>query len=587
MNAKNLITLNIIKTFTFFIYLLISSSCLNAQNEPSKPELDSSKVRELYNYIEWSSNYASQKLFDSAMKYTARADRIAKELNNPDLSGLVNYNNGKINYWNTNTSAAKEILQSNFDASILHDTIRFKTHVIYSEILQYEHSLKGALKHLLLAEDIVFDGSKLSDRDSVALAFVYIKLGRLHYNFENLSKAKGYYEKALPYSEESDLKTTCLYYLSELYNAENNLEDAITYSLKALAFAKKKNYEVFLPTSYATIGDYYLKGNKADSAIYYAKAGLKDNHDCQLDWLNHIVAEGLNLQGNHKGAIAQLNVALCYTTNDDRTLAILRDLKNTYAKLGDYKNATSYSDSYLKLKETIDAKKVKQEIVEITERYESDKKELKIEILNAENKHASFMIKKQNSRLWFISLSLLLVLLILGLIIYFYQQQKRQRQILYAKNVQLVGRLKESENQIIPIKSGMKAKTDLSTLDEQTTISIKNSIYSMVEDEFYLDCDITLSKTAKAIDTNTSYLSKIINEHYQMSFTNFINELRISYTLKSLETIPELSKYTVDHIAEKSGFASSSAFYKAFKKYTGLTPSYYIKKRLEQQNILT
>ena len=587
MNATNVFYSKGIKTFIFSLFLLSITFNLNGQNKLANPELDSTKVKELHNYIQWSTNYATQKLFDSAMKYTARADILAKELNDVNLSGLVTYNSGKIYYWYANTSKAKDILQANFDATELHDSIQLKTHGIYSEILRYEHNFNGALEHLISAEDILLSDDQITTRDSLSLGFIYLNIGRLHYDFENMKRAKDYYEKALLFCGDSNYKTTILYYLSELYNADDKLEDAIAYSLKSLEFAKKKKQKVFLPTNYATIGEYYLKDKKADSAIYYAKTGLKDNHDCQLDWLSHIVGGGYNLKGNHKEALKHLNLALSETTNEDRTLTILKDLKETYVKLEDYKNATIHGDSYLKLKNTIDERKLRQEFLEISERYESDKKEHEIEMLNAENQYSNLVIQKKNSQLWLVSLLLILLVLLLGLIYYFYQKQKRQRQILYAKNVQLAGRLKEKQERTSPIKNGIKIRNDVSALDETTTNSIKNAIHKLVASEFYLDRDLTLSKMAKEIDTNTSYLSKVINEHYEISFTNFINELRISYTLKSLETVPEFSKYTVDHIAEKSGFASSSAFYKAFKKYTGLTPSYYIKKRLEQQKILT
>lgn len=587
MNATNLFFSKGNKNFTLLIFLLYTAFNINGQNIPAKTVLDSNKVKELHNYIKWSTNYAKHKQFDSAMKYTARADTLAAALKDINLIGLVNYNNGKISYWYANTSKAKDILQTNLDAADLHDSIRLKTHGIYSEILRYEHNFNEALEHLILMEDILLNDKQITTQDSLSLGFIYLNMGRLHYDFENLKRAKQFYEKSLLYCGDSNYKTSVLYYLSELYNADEQLEDAIAYSLKSLEFAKKKKQIVFLPTNYATIGEYYLKDKKADSAIYYAKIGLKDNDDCQLDWLSHIVGGGYNLKGNHKEALKHLNLALSETTNEERTLTILKDLKETYVKLKDYKNATTYGDSYLKLKNTIDERKLRQEFLEISERYESDKKEHEIEMLNAENQYSNLVIQKQNSQLWLVSLMLILLLLLLGLIFYYYQKQKRQRQILYTKNVQLAGRLKAKQDRTNPIKNGIKVKNDISTLDEVTTNTIKTAILQFVSAEMYLDRDLTLSKMAKEMDTNTSYLSKVINEHYQISFTNFINELRISYTLRSLESVPEFSKYTVDHIAEKSGFASSSAFYKAFKKYTGLTPSYYIKKRLEQQKIPT
>ena len=65
---------------------------------------------------------------------------------------------------------------------------------------------------------------------------------------------------------------------------------------------------------------------------------------------------------------------------------------------------------------------------------------------------------------------------------------------------------------------------------------------------------------------------------------SLISLLSISliFILKELETSSSYRKYTIEHIADLAGFTSSNAFYRAFKKFTGLTPSYYIKKRMKQ-----
>ncbi len=88
---------------------------------------------------------------------------------------------------------------------------------------------------------------------------------------------------------------------------------------------------------------------------------------------------------------------------------------------------------------------------------------------------------------------------------------------------------------------------------------------------------MTLQKLAKRFKTNHTYLSKIINIYEGKSFNAFINELRISYTIKRLQTDAVFRKYTIDAIAEESGFSNTRTFSRAFQRKTNLNPSYFIK----------
>jgi AraC-like DNA-binding protein len=54
------------------------------------------------------------------------------------------------------------------------------------------------------------------------------------------------------------------------------------------------------------------------------------------------------------------------------------------------------------------------------------------------------------------------------------------------------------------------------------------------------------------------------------SFSDYINGLRVDYASQLLEERPELS---INDIMIKSGFTSSSAFYRNFKKFKGITPT--------------
>lgn len=86
------------------------------------------------------------------------------------------------------------------------------------------------------------------------------------------------------------------------------------------------------------------------------------------------------------------------------------------------------------------------------------------------------------------------------------------------------------------------------------------------------------SSLAKELGTNTKYLSKVINASKNKSFTNYINDLRIDYCVKLLQENKKLRQYTIQGIASEVGFNNAESFSMAFKKSTGLKPSYFIKK---------
>jgi AraC-like DNA-binding protein len=98
----------------------------------------------------------------------------------------------------------------------------------------------------------------------------------------------------------------------------------------------------------------------------------------------------------------------------------------------------------------------------------------------------------------------------------------------------------------------------------------------MASEKPYLNPELNLPKLAKDLSIPSHYLSQVINEHFKMSFFDFINQHRVD-EVKSKITDPLYSHYSILGIAFESGFNSKSAFNRVFKKITGLTPSDYKK----------
>ncbi len=91
----------------------------------------------------------------------------------------------------------------------------------------------------------------------------------------------------------------------------------------------------------------------------------------------------------------------------------------------------------------------------------------------------------------------------------------------------------------------------------------------------FLNPDLTLNDLAKLLQSNTSTVSKIINEANSNNFYDFINNYRIAEFKKRIEMGQHKTK-TILAIATETGFKSKSTFNRSFKRINGITPKEYL-----------
>jgi len=98
------------------------------------------------------------------------------------------------------------------------------------------------------------------------------------------------------------------------------------------------------------------------------------------------------------------------------------------------------------------------------------------------------------------------------------------------------------------------------------------------ENKPFLIRNLTLQDLANALNTPAYKLSELINNQLHKNFFTLINELRVEEAKKRIIS-PEHSHLTLSAIGFDSGFNSKSTFHELFKKYAGVTPSQYKKKK--------
>ncbi len=116
-----------------------------------------------------------------------------------------------------------------------------------------------------------------------------------------------------------------------------------------------------------------------------------------------------------------------------------------------------------------------------------------------------------------------------------------------------------------------------SSLTEEEAKRIHTRLLQLfTENESFKDPELTLSDLAEVLDVHPNHLSQVINSIEQKSFYDLINERRIQAFLEAVNK-PENQQYTFLALAFSCGFNSKASFNRNFKKFTGQTPSDYLK----------
>ncbi|WP_373055465.1 helix-turn-helix domain-containing protein [Zunongwangia sp. H14] len=116
------------------------------------------------------------------------------------------------------------------------------------------------------------------------------------------------------------------------------------------------------------------------------------------------------------------------------------------------------------------------------------------------------------------------------------------------------------------------------SVPEDIRIDILAKLEKFEKSERFLDKDLDMATLAQELETNTSYLSVIINNYKNKSFPNYLKDLRIAKAIVMLDNDPILLKFNYQGLAETFGFKTGESFSKAFYKNTGIYPSRYIKE---------
>ena len=133
-------------------------------------------------------------------------------------------------------------------------------------------------------------------------------------------------------------------------------------------------------------------------------------------------------------------------------------------------------------------------------------------------------------------------------------------------------------------EEGEAEEVKVSRLSPSTLNNIGLLLQQHCEDtQLYLQHDLTLLQLAKAIGTNRFYLSQYFSSRAK-TYNAYINDLRINHFVSLYhEAVASQRPFTVQSLAQESGFRNYNTFSSAFKRITEQSVTAWMKEQETQK----
>lgn len=444
---------------------------------------------------------------------------------------------------------------------------------IHNNFNDKEMALRCYTKALELSRQTDYDGSELTAL--ISLAGVYAYMGRM----EEAGKCR----REMIEKGGNDIYAIYFSHLTAGYIHETSGENSMAREdfVHAIAYAQENGMlPKYIVSAYTALAKNYAKVSMRDSAIHCYELS---NAYCR----EHGV---LSTQKTNMKALIDL-----YTETGN--LAQANAMRQDYALL---------QDSLLNIDEYTTFKNQQFE-------YELDKQLGKILMLTETAEIRNMELQQQRRMMAVVAVGMLVLACLCVLI---YRKKKETQEAyhsLYQHNLELLRQYKELQQLKTQYESVARqchadktntadpdtnmAKQDASSTNQNATIQTpstykmrddqRNALLEAINDVMkdsnnFCQPGFSLDKLASMVNSNSHYVSEVINETFAKNFRTYVNEFRIREASHRLLNTKDYGNYTIKAIGESVGFKSHSNFTDTFRQITGMTPSLFMKMTREE-----
>ncbi len=408
--------------------------------------------------------------------------------------------------------------------------------LVYWSKGSYDKAIDYYLKSLKISEELL---------DKKGISYCYTNIGVIYHHQGSYDMAIDYHEKSLKICKEINDKngiSACYTNIGAVYKNNGNYNKAIDYYLKSLKIKEELHDNKGMSACYSNIGLVHADQGNYDEAIDYYLKSLKIKEEF-LD-KNGIAMVYSNISGlyiklsntfadlNKRERVAHLENALLYG-NKAYELAyeigavptqnnVAVHLQEAYTKLGRFKQAIKYAEIFIETQDIMFSEEKTKALTEITTRYETEKKQLQIEKMEAQKQLDDKKIEAQQAEnhkqqvIIFSAIGGLLTVLVFSIIILSMFRQKRKANILLAlQNEEIKQQKEEIESQRDEITEQRdKVQIQKEQIEQLYDVAIERKNIVEAQKQEIEDSILYAKRIQNAVLPADKYADSILGEHF-------------------------------------------------------------------------
>ncbi len=455
------------------------------------------------------------------------------------------------------------------EARILSQELGYKrgTAAALNNYAAYELLKGNAQAALSLSLEAIQMGEQL--HDSLLLAHAWSTLGNVYHNQLTATKAIHALKEAMRFNSSAHdalVASKILNIRGSIARDELKYDSALIFYSQALDIIERENEPYRLAEVLNNIGVIYHRQNRSNMAVlYYARAmtAARDTHNKSAEaMVSANYGYTFLSEKKYDEAKRYLENALRLA----REMGERKNLSSTYMALmqmenerGDFKEAHRYMMNYYKLKDSLlNADKARQ-IAELEIRYETQKKELAIQLLERQNK-----IQELRANI-LVGVVAFLIASAVSLYLFQRNRENKNRKILNLEIDYLTSRHRELSEKFKTMLSEETKSTE--SIDQRLLRKAIEVVESNLSDPLF-----GVEKLGREMGMSRTNLHRKIK-----AITGFPpSELIRSIRLRKAAALLLRQADTVSQISFAVGFEDQSYFSKSFKKQFGVPPSEYV-----------
>jgi len=270
--------------------------------------------------------------------------------------------------------------------------------IIYKDMSKYDQAIEKYNEAFLIFDSL---GSRIDMADCLH------NLGNVYALSKDYQLALNYFNQSLKFDEELNNDWGIAYQLESIgtvYQEMGQYSQALSYQIRSLELREKLQQKKELASSLNTTGRIYAKLRSFEKAAAYYNRSLE-------------IANTIDIKPGRRD--------------------VYLSLADLHYEINDYKKAFEYQQLYNQVKDSLFYEDMMKQINELQIRYETEKKEREIAVLNQEKEIQRAQILHEKTVKNSVIIGSVLLILFAGVLLINYRQKVRVREIIAGKNEEI------------------------------------------------------------------------------------------------------------------------------------------------------